>query len=96
MAQLTTAIGCLCFHEIGPRLARRLWIAHDLAKTDRFDVTQDSLAVMLGVRRSSVSIAAGILQRGGLIAYHRGEITVLKRKGLEAAACSCYAANRQA
>jgi hypothetical protein len=51
---------------------------------------------MLGVRRVGVTAAATILQRGGLIKYHRGEIQVLSRLGLEAAACSCYAADREA
>ena len=50
---------------------------------------------MLGVRRVGITVAAGALQRGGLITYHRGEIRVLDRLGLEAAACSCYATDRQ-
>ncbi len=92
MTQLTMTAGCFCFHEIGPRLARRILIAQDLAQAERLPLTQDSLAHLLGVRRSSVSIAASALRLKGLIDYRRGELAVLKRKGLEAVACSCYAA----
>ena len=62
----------------------------------RFQVTQELLAYMLGVRRVGITSAAGTLQRSGLIEYHRGNLTVLDRSGLEAAACSCYASDRRA
>ena len=96
MAQLAVSAACLRFHLIGPRLARWLLMRHDRAQVDRFAVTQEFLAQLLGVRRVGITAAAGHLQRQGLIEYHRGHLSVLDRAGLEAAACSCYAADRQA
>ena len=69
-------------------------MGQDRAHADRFHVTLEFLAHMLGVRWVGVTVAAGDLQRHGLIDYHRGELTVLDRPGLETAACSCYAADR--
>lgn len=94
MAELATGAACQRFHPIGPRLARRLLMSQDRAGTHRFHVTQESLANMLGVRRVGVTTAASALQRSGVIEYHRGELTVLSRPQLEAAACSCYARDR--
>ena len=96
MTQLTTSAACLRFHQIGPRLARWLLMSQDRAGADNFKVTQEFLAYMLGVRRVGITAAAGALQGAGLITYRRGELTVLDRRGLEAAACGCYAADRQA
>ncbi len=95
MAQLVSSTGGLRFHLIGPRLARWLLMTQDRAHDDNFHVTHEFLAYMLGVRRVGVTMAAGALQRQGLITYHRGELSVLDRPGLEAAACSCYAADRK-
>ena len=95
MTQLTASATCLRFHLLGPRLARWLLMSQDRAHRNHFAVTQQFLAYMLGVRRVGVTTAAGALQRAGLIEYHHGELRVLDRSGLEAAACSCYAADRQ-
>ena len=95
MAQLATSAACLRFHQIGPRLARWLLMTQDRANSNSFHVTQEFLAYMLGVRRVGVTMAAGVLQRSGLISYHRGDFTVLDRSSLEAVACGCYAAGRE-
>jgi CRP-like cAMP-binding protein len=96
MGQLATSAGCLRFHKIGERLARWLLMTQDRAQADHYPVTHEFLAYMLGVRRVGVTNAAGELQREGLIEYHRGELKVRDRRGLEAAACGCYAAELRA
>lgn len=94
MAQLATSAACLRFHQIGQRLARWLLMTQDRVCSDHLHVTHEFLAYMLGVRRVGITTAASALQRAGLIEYQRGNLIVLDRAGLEAAACSCYAAHR--
>ncbi|OOG45122.1 Crp/Fnr family transcriptional regulator [Polaromonas sp. A23] len=95
MAQHAASAGCLRFHLTGQRLARWLLMSQDRAHSDSFHVTHEFLAYMLGMRRVGITAAASTLQRNGLIEYHRGELKVLDRTGLEAAACSCYASDRR-
>ena len=90
MSQLAESAACVRFHQIAPRLARWLLMSQDRSHADTFDVTQEFLAYMLGVRRVGITAAAGALQSSGVIAYSRGKLTVLDRTGLENASCSCY------
>jgi CRP-like cAMP-binding protein len=96
MGQLAGAVACMHFHEIGPRLARRLLMGQDRAGGAHFHVTHAGLADMLGVRRVGITAAATALQRDGLIEDHRGDMHVRDRPGLEAAACACYDNDRRA
>jgi len=96
LEQFASAVACRRFHEIGPRLARWLLMSQDRLRSASFHVTHELLAQMLGVRRVGITMAAGGLQRSGLIGYRRGEVTVFDRAGLEAAACSCFAADHRA
>ena len=96
LAQVSQTAVCNCIHPMGERLCRWLLMSHDRVRPDAVRLTQEFLSQMLGVHRPGVSLAAEALQRVGLIAYARGKITILDRKGLEAAACECYAVSKQA
>jgi CRP-like cAMP-binding protein len=92
--QLARAAACERFHMIGPRLARWLLMSQDRAHTSTFYMTHEFMALMLGVRRVGVTMAAGALQRSGVIEYRRGTLTVLDRTALATQACSCYTADK--
>lgn len=86
---------CNRVHPVEERCARWLLMTHDRIGADHFVLTQEFLAQMLGVRRPTVSVAAGILQKAGLITYARGLIVITNRKGLEEASCGCYRVIRE-
>lgn len=88
---MTRSIACNALHDVHARCARWLLLTHDRVGGDTFGLTQDYLAAMLGVRRSTVTLIARDLQKRGLIRYRRGEVTILRRRGLERSACECYA-----
>jgi CRP-like cAMP-binding protein len=88
--QVTQIAACNRLHEVDERLARWLLMCADRVGSNSVPLTQEFLAQMLGTRRSSVTVAAGILQRGGLITHSRGDVQIIARKGLEEAACECY------
>jgi CRP-like cAMP-binding protein len=90
VAHLLQNVACNAAHTVEERCARWLLMCSDQNEDDTFELTQECLAEMLGVRRSTVTVIAGTLQHAGLICYRRGAITVLDRRGLEAVACECY------
>jgi CRP-like cAMP-binding protein len=90
IAFIMQSTACNAVHTVEQRLARWLLMAHDRMAKDEFPLTQEFVAMMLGVARPTVTIVAGTLQKAGLITYRRGTVVILEREKLEAAACECY------
>lgn len=92
LAQMMQSVACNALHRTEERCARWLLATHDRAGDKMIHLTQESLAEMLGVQRTTVTAVTGVLQERGLIRTHRGRVEVLDRPGLERAACECYRA----
>ena len=93
--QVAQSVACNRFHPIQQRCCRWLLMTHDRMQSDEFLLTQEFLAMMLGVQRTGVSAAAGALQRAGLIRYKRGNVTIIDRRGLEQRSCECYGVSKK-
>jgi CRP-like cAMP-binding protein len=89
-AQVTQIAACNRLHEVTERLARWLLMSAERVGSDAMPLTHEFLGQMLGTRRSSVTVAAGILQKAGMIVHTRGDVKIVDRKKLEEAACECY------
>ena len=90
--QIMQAAVCNCVHSAEQRCARWLLAAQDRAEQDEFPLTHDFIATMLAVRRPTITLVLGHLQAAGIIDHRRGRMTILDRRGLEAASCECYRA----
>jgi len=90
LVQTAQSVLCNRMHEVDARLARWLLTSADRMESDSLNLTQEFLAQMLGVQRSTVTVAAGDLQRAGMIGYSRGRIQILDREKLSRVACECY------
>ncbi len=93
--QVAQSAACNHFHSIQQRCCRWMLMTHDRMKSNQFLLTQEFLAMMLGVQRTGVSAAAGSLQRLGLIRYRRGIVTILDRRGLRRRSCECYGVSKR-
>ena len=91
LTQTAQTAACNRVHDLQQRLARWLLMCHERVQSDDLSITHEFLATMLGTNRSSVTVAAGILNKAGLIDYSRGKVEIKNRQGLEEAACECYA-----
>src|SRR5258708_8976555 len=92
--QVPKIAACNRLHEVEERLARWLLMSADRVGSASLALTQEVLGQMLGTRRASVTVAAGILQKAGLISYTRGDVKILQPAKLEQAACECYSLMR--
>ena len=90
LVQTGQTAACNRLHDIAERLARWLLMCHDRMDSDSFEITHEFLGHMLGTPRTTVTLAAGMLQKAGLIDYSRGRVHIQNRKGLEKASCECY------
>jgi CRP-like cAMP-binding protein len=90
MVQMSQSVLCNRLHSVDARLARWLLTSADRSESEQLMLTQEFLAQMLGSRRSTVTVAAGDLQRQGMIDYKRGKIRISNRAALEAVSCECY------
>jgi CRP-like cAMP-binding protein len=93
--QVAQSAACNQFHSIQQRCCRWLLMTHDRMHSDEFLLTQEFLAMMLGVQRTGVTAAAGALQRAGLIRYKRGNVTIIDRRGLKQRSCECYGISKR-
>jgi CRP-like cAMP-binding protein len=96
LEEVSQSVACNRLHTLEERCARWLLMTHDRTGTDEMKLKQRFLSFMLGVHRPAVSLAAGALQKAGIIRYSRGTIRVLDRLALEAASCGCYERGRRA
>ncbi|GAB1542485.1 Crp/Fnr family transcriptional regulator [Scytonema sp. NUACC21] len=90
LTQVSQSAACNRFHTVEERLARWLLLIQDLVGSEELPLTHEFLANMLGSRRSGVTVAAGTLQKAGMLRYSRGKITIVNREALEATTCECY------
>ncbi|MCU1323599.1 MAG: transcriptional regulator, Crp/Fnr family [Acidobacteriaceae bacterium] len=90
LAQVSQSVLCNRLHPVDARLARWLLTSADRMESETLNLTQEFLAQMLGTQRSTVTVAAGALQRAGVIGYSRGKIQILNRLRLESTTCECY------
>jgi CRP-like cAMP-binding protein len=95
LSQVQQTVACNALHTTEERMCRWLLMMHDRAEGEPLPYTHEFLSHMLGANRKSVTLAAQSLQNAGLITYHRGNITVLNRPGLEKVSCECYAIVRE-
>jgi CRP-like cAMP-binding protein len=93
--QVAQSAACNHFHSLEQRCCRWLLMTHDRMQSDEFLLTQEFLAMMLGVQRTGVTAAAGALQRAGLIQYKRGNVTMVDRRGLIRRSCECYGVSKK-
>lgn len=89
-SQIAQTAACNRLHQLEQRCCRWLLVAHDSARSDRFPLTHEFLAMMLGVQRPRISVALKKLQAAGVLDYSRGQLTIIDRTGLERQSCECY------